>query len=133
MVGLGPKLPLNRNSEHGTYQLTISYAEQIKQNFKNLLLTSPGERIMNPDFGVGLRRFLFEPKEAAIPKIRQRIFEQTKQYLPFIKINLLSFDPGQSEVSALDSQILSIEIEYSVSNLNLNSSIVLSSDGINKV
>ena len=34
--------------------------EQVKSNLINLLLTSPGERLMNPTFGVGIRDLLFE-------------------------------------------------------------------------
>ena len=34
-------------------------SENIKQNFKNLILTVPGERVMLPDFGVGLKQYLF--------------------------------------------------------------------------
>lgn len=133
MIGLGPKLPLMRDSEHGLYTLTTTYPEQIKQNFKNLLLTSPGERVMNPDFGVGLRHFLFEQKKDAIPKIRQRIQNQTRKYLPFIEISTISFDRDIDESLAEDSQILSLSIEYSIPGLNLNSVLVLASDGVNKL
>ena len=84
MDGIGPQLPLNITPAAGTYALITSYAEQVKQNFKNLLLTSPGERVMNPDFGVGLRTFLFVQKSQAIPAIRQRITGQVNKYMPFI-------------------------------------------------
>ena len=72
MNGIGPELPLNKDHRFGTYSLVTSYKNEVKQNFKNLLLTSPGERIMNPDFGVGLRHFLFEPRQNSIQKITQR-------------------------------------------------------------
>ena len=55
MNGIGPKLPLQRDDKFGNYGLISSYNEEVKQNFKNLLLTCPGERMMIPDFGVGLR------------------------------------------------------------------------------
>ena len=36
---------------------------------KNLVLTSPGERIMLPDFGAGLRRLLFDQQgKQIVPK-----------------------------------------------------------------
>tara|TARA_Y100001938_G_scaffold149625_1_gene237078 strand:+ start:13877 stop:14278 length:402 start_codon:yes stop_codon:yes gene_type:complete len=133
MIGIGPKLPLRRDSEHGFYGLTTTFPEQINQNFKNLLLTSPGERVMNPDFGIGLRNFLFEKKSDAIPKIRQRIINQTKKYLPFIEVNKISFDQDLSEDFAKDSQILNLSIDYSIPGLNLNTSLVLSTDGTNKI
>jgi hypothetical protein len=133
LLGFGPKLPLSRDAEHGIYTLTTSYSEQIQQNFKNLLLTAPGERIMNPDFGVGLRHFLFEQKTTAIPSIRQRIKEQVRKYLPFIEITSITFDRDQEESFSRDSLMLSLSVAYTVPSINLNSSIILSSDGINKL
>tara|TARA_R110002020_G_scaffold2354_3_gene10946 strand:- start:730 stop:1218 length:489 start_codon:yes stop_codon:yes gene_type:complete len=33
----------------------------IKNSIKNILLTSPGQKILNPEFGLDLRRYIFEP------------------------------------------------------------------------
>ena len=60
MAGLTPKLPLTLGGDNGNYKLIKTYKNLIKQNFKNLILTAPGERIMDPNFGVGIRNFLFE-------------------------------------------------------------------------
>lgn len=37
----------------------------IRESMAVILKTEPGERVMLPDFGAGLGRFLFEPNEAA--------------------------------------------------------------------
>ena len=76
MAGLSPKIPLQRSEVDGFYALNKTHVELVKQNFKNLLLTSPGERIMEPNFGVGLRTFLFEQdaqilQDQIVSKIRQ--------------------------------------------------------------
>jgi len=132
MNGIGPELPLHRDNYFGNYVLITSYKDEIKQNFKNLLLTSPGERMMNPDFGIGLRHFLFEPREHSIPKIRQRVASQVEKYLPFIKITKLQFDSGQQSTDMLnESKVISIYIEYEVPNLNISSTLVLQSEEIN--
>tara|TARA_Y100000034_G_C6871545_1_gene397984 strand:+ start:85 stop:483 length:399 start_codon:yes stop_codon:yes gene_type:complete len=132
MNGIGPELPLNRDSHFGNYVLITSYRDEVKQNFKNLLLTAPGERMMNPDFGVGLRHFLFEPRAHSIPKIRQRIEAQVRKYLPFIRINKVQFDPGAPLSSMKDeSKVISILIEYDVPNLNISSTLIFQSEEIN--
>ena len=59
MASLAPKLPLTLDSGDGYTSIKI-LKTMIKQNFKMLILTNPGERVMNPDFGVGIRQFLFE-------------------------------------------------------------------------
>ncbi len=54
---IGVAFPLNdKNMTSGT-QTT---REQLKANFLNLLLTIPGERINNPDYGIGLKGQLFD-------------------------------------------------------------------------
>ena len=130
MNGIGPELPLSRNQSQGAYSLITSYHEEIKQNFKNLLLTAPGERVMDASFGVGLRHFLFEPRTHAIPKIRQRIDMQVRKYLPFIRIVNMRFDPGSGEFLE-DSHVISIAIQYEVPSINLAATITLQGDDIN--
>ena len=48
------------SKKDGPFKLNKTLGEVVRQNFKNLVLTSPGERIMLPDFGAGLRRLLFD-------------------------------------------------------------------------
>ena len=35
--------------------------DSIKNSIKNIFLTTPGQKILSPTFGINLRRFLFEP------------------------------------------------------------------------
>ena len=39
---------------------TLTAKQQAKSNLLNCLLTFPGERLMLPEFGVGLKKLLFE-------------------------------------------------------------------------
>ncbi len=126
MQGLGPLLPLTRDSRHGVYSLITSYEEEIKQNFKNLVLTSPGERVMNVDFGVGIRNYLFEQRTDAETAISERLNDQIKKYMPFIVLEDIVFDfSDELGISLEERQILSVKITFSVPDLNLNSSIVI--------
>ena len=132
MNGIGPELPLHRDIKHGAFALITSYKKEVQQNFKNLLLTSPGERMMNPDFGVGLRRFLFEPRNTSMPQIRQRIEHQTSKYMPYVRIKQIIFNSGNEE-SALreETHTLSIKIIYDVPSMGINTSIILEREDIN--
>jgi len=89
--GFSPVLPLQKSEEDGFYALTKSLKENIKQNFKNLVLTSPGERIMLPAFGVGIRDFLFslnaDTYDDLHTEINLRMDAQVKKYLPFITVD----------------------------------------------
>ena len=132
MKGIEPQLPFDINETDGTYALVKTYKDEIKQNFKNLLLTSPGEKMMNPDFGVGLRGFLFDPSIQVVPALKTRIKSQTQKYLPFIQIFKININTTDAfGVKDPDSQILSIEINYGVPSLNLSTNIVFNTDSIN--
>jgi len=82
---------VQRDSEDG-YALTKTYPEMVLQNLKNLLLTVPGERMMDPLFGIGLKTFLFElHAEAAYSNIHSKTIQQVGVYMPFIEINDMHF------------------------------------------
>ena len=52
--GLSVALPLSVSDVFGPYDLNTTFQDLAQQNLKMLILTIPGERIMYPDFGVGL-------------------------------------------------------------------------------
>jgi phage baseplate assembly protein W len=75
-----------------SYNRTI--AELIRQNIKMILLTEPGERIMEPNFGVGFKKFLFEQmNQETSGRIEGRINEQFREYLPGVIINNINLTP----------------------------------------
>ena len=118
MSGISPKLPLETTEVDGHYGLNKTIKEATKQNLKNLILTSPGERVMDTFFGVGLREMLFELDD--IPtreEIAERIIEQVDFYLPHIEIiDILFNDPNLGYTLGPNS--LSIRLEYRIIPLN---------------
>ncbi len=60
-TGYSVKLPLQISPSDGPYTLNKNLASVVKQNVKMVIFTSPGERIMDSNFGVGIRNYLFEP------------------------------------------------------------------------
>jgi phage baseplate assembly protein W len=108
--GFSPVIPLQQNDEDGFYVLTKSMKQNIKQNIKNLFLTSPGERVMIVNFGVGVRNFLFENNSFELQsKIQSRIIEQIRLFMPFVKMDRIEFLESESE-----KLLLGIRFFYSV-------------------
>jgi len=109
MASIGVALPITKDSADG-FTMLKSFRKTIKQNFKMLILTSPGERVMEPEFGVGIRRFLFENYDDSLPyKMESRIREQVKMFMPVISISQVNFDFEQS-----GQNVLGLTIVYSI-------------------
>ena len=57
-----------------------------------LVLTAPGERMMDPNFGVGLRNFAFEMNaQNTYSNISTAIRSQVQRYLQYITIDEIRF------------------------------------------
>ena len=126
--GISPGLPLVVTPADGTYGLLKVTPDAIIQDFKNLVLTSPGERIMDPEFGVGIRQFLFEPQNSFVyDEIQGRLEEQVDRYLPVIKILGVSFNVSNDVIASdmIDNGILYIKIVFEIVTLNITSSLIL--------
>ena len=119
--GIGPKLPVVVSKSEGCIGPNITLSENTKQNLKNLLLTSPGERVMIPDFGVGIRNFLFENESnEVIARLQNRIANQIDTYMPMITL----VDLGVY----IEEHVLNIKLIYGISGLLSNDVLDLSLD-----
>ena len=109
MKGYSPKLPLMLDPIDG-YRLNRTLMEVVKQNIKMLVLTSPGERVMRPDFGVGIYNYLFELNtQATRASIDSKVRDQVSLYMPFVKIRSIEFSP--EEGADIDKNVLSLVIK----------------------
>ena len=68
--GQGLALPLQA-SDTGALPLADG-PEKVRQSIAIILDTEPGERLMRPQFGCGLRRYLMQPNTAATRAAMQR-------------------------------------------------------------
>ena len=123
MAGLSPKLPLSLDGQDTGYFLIKDFKDLVQQNLKMLILTNPGERIMDPDFGVGLRTFLFEQNTpGTYSQIESKIRSQVGIYLSYLKIINIRFDQ-QSGLGNPSGNLLNIKIRYFVEPLQVEGDI----------
>jgi hypothetical protein len=112
MASFGVALPLALDSNDGFVMLK-SVKKLIKQNLKMLLLTNPGERVMEPDFGVGVKQFLFQNFGSGTEgQIDSKIREQVNIYLPIVNILNISFG-----LINPDNNHLGFSIVYSIPDI----------------
>ena len=119
--GISVKLPLTLDVNDGAYTMNKTVVESVKQNLKNLLLTAPGERIMDPEFGAGLRNLFFEMNDGLTADVvRSKIYEQVSVYLPFItilEINIISAE-NAGVLSDISPNTMSVKIVYHIQQIS---------------
>lgn len=114
MSKLTPKLPLLKDRTQPGFEHIVEILDLIKQNMKMIVLTNPGERVMMPDFGVGIRGLLFEnvSDTDTMQFYKGRIDTQVSAYLPFVGILSVEFNEDE-----IDSNKLSVRIVYEIPSL----------------
>jgi hypothetical protein len=98
----------------------VSADDDIHESLQILLSTSPGERIMNPAFGCGLRTRVFGTVSASmITEVKDMVERAILFYEPRITLNGI-------EVVQRDALggILDIDIQYTVRSTNTRSNLV---------
>jgi phage baseplate assembly protein W len=116
MPNYAPKLPLDYNQAYGPYTSNTQINDVIKQNLKMLVLTNPGERIMIPNFGVGISKYIFENKTpSTYASIEGNIRSQVSIYMPFVNIQkVLLSDLISNLANDYYENALQISIYYTV-------------------
>jgi len=88
----------------------VNEVEAVEQAIRTILLTEPGERIRRPDFGVGLRRWLFAGNTLEQRTQIARAIEQAlERHEP--RIRLLEVDVGSDPLQPF---VLTIAIQYEI-------------------
>ena len=114
LEGISVGLPLTYSNQDGPYKLNKTILEAIKQNFKNLILTSPGERVMIPEFGVGIYAFLFENiNDETFNRVAEKIAEQTSIYLPVINLESVDFVTSDEDLTIGGNEV-GVVIKYNI-------------------
>jgi hypothetical protein len=114
MSSLSVALPLQYSQIDG-FQMNKDIKSLFRQNLKMLVLTDPGERVMEPDFGVGIRQYLFQNfTQSTYSEIDTRIREQVKKYIPAIRIGGIKFSSADP-----DSSRLQFAISFSIPNIGV--------------
>jgi phage baseplate assembly protein W len=103
-IAIGVSLPFNGP---GVFNSTYSTKEQTKSNLVNLLLTGIGERVMNPNFGTELRKFLFEGiTDNNIELLKASLLNSIAIYVPGITVISIEVAPN------IDYNLIDLSINY---------------------
>ena len=102
---VGITFPLDHSPE-GFFFKSKTVLEQAKANLQNLLLTTPGERINQPELGSDLKSIIFEQGEDIPNRIEEAIRSATDSFLSYINIINVFTIQEQNQVN--------VQVEFSV-------------------
>jgi phage baseplate assembly protein W len=101
-IAIGVSLPFDK-----PFTSTYTTKEQIKSNLINLLLTNTGERVMNPNFGTNLKKFLFEGiTNSNLDDLKNNILNSISLYIPQITTTNITLVPNT------DYNLVALTIDY---------------------
>ncbi len=117
----GFHFPPALEGEIGRFRPESDYPAYVSQLIRQVLLTSPGERVNRPDFGAGLRRALFAPSSPETATLLQAtVFQALSTWLgDIINVDAVEtrFDQGRLDVKVVytikargDQQIINLEV-----------------------
>lgn len=91
-----------------------AYEDDVREAIRIILGTNPGERLMRPDFGAGLDRFVFEPvNPTTIARLQRQVREALIRSEPRIDVEDVAVSPqGAPPV------VLLVELVYRVRATN---------------
>jgi hypothetical protein len=90
----------------GTLAEENDFSRHVDQMIRQVLFTSPGERINRPDFGCGLRRMVFAPNSAVSANLTQvMIYEALEKWLG----DLISLEDVKAQAI---EEVLEVRIVY---------------------
>lgn len=105
-LGKGWRFPARPDPRTGTVSY-VTGPEVVRQSIRLILETEPGERIMRPSFGCGLRRYLMKPNNTATRALMQHDVERALlNWEPRIQVREVRVDPGD------DPALVLIQIAY---------------------
>lgn len=122
MEGFSPVLPLKLDTTDGPYAMNKTALESLKQDLKMLFLTSPGERMMDPNYGIGLKKFLFSQNTPVLANdIVNRTQDQIKKYMNFVIVEDINVSSPQE-----NENMFFVNVVFSVPYLNIKDQLNLS-------
>lgn len=83
-LGAGMRLPIGVNEVTGQFHMSCG-EDNIEESIKVILMTGKGERVMRPDFGSNLNRFVFESIDYGnLVQIENEVKDALRQWEPRI-------------------------------------------------
>ena len=98
----------------------VKEEKDIQQSLMILLGTTPGERVMHPDFGCGINKLVFEPvSNSLLTKIKDLVEHAILLFESRVKLNdvIVEYNP---EIQG----VIYISLDYTIRTINTRQNMV---------
>ena len=115
-VFIGIDLPFRKSDGiEGWFASTTTTITAVKNNIKNLLNTHKGERYMQPNIGLNLRKFQFEQFTDELRlQIENDILDTFEFWLPFIQVRDLKVQMSDATAGSVNNNKLIISVVFNI-------------------
>ena len=115
-VFIGIDLPFRKSDGiEGWFASTTTTIKAVKNNIRNLLNTHKGERFMQPNIGLNLRKFQFEQFTDELRlQIENDILDTFEFWLPFIQVRDLKVQMSDATAGSVNNNKLIISVVFNI-------------------
>jgi phage baseplate assembly protein W len=118
-LGTGWAFPPRFHPQQGAAAM-VSREDDVRESLRILLFTNPGERVMQPGYGCGLRRMVFRQMDHnALTEVREII----EQAVLFHEVRV-TLDQVELDTSGLMDGVLRIGLWYTIRTTNTRHNVV---------
>ena len=123
-MSIGLVLPIEKGNR-GMFNMSDDILTQIKSNFINLILTIPGERMNNPEFGCRIHGVIFDPNGDELnERAELAIQEAVERWMPFLQIQEFQVSTDDTDI---DRNTVKLYVKYTLSDSpNLSDEVLIS-------
>src|SRR5580658_5795779 len=116
----GIAYPLTKHHQGFLHNSDIDI-DQIKSSLATIILTEPGERVMNPVFGTPLASvYLNQPQEIVQKNFKQKVAASIKRWEKRIQVNDVKINLQTIKDDTLGSELMIMVSVYFIDPVKLN-------------
>ena len=115
-VFIGIDLPFRKSDGiEGWFASTTTTITAVKNNIRNLLSTHNGERYLQPNIGLNLRKFQFEQFTDELRlQIENDILDTFEFWLPFVQVRDLKVQMSDATAGSVNNNKLIISVVFNI-------------------
>jgi hypothetical protein len=115
-LGRGWKFPVAVDAA-GRIALS-EYEDDVREAIRIILMTSKGERVMQPDFGAGLYDYVFASMNSTnLGRIQRAVEDALVKWEPRVQVTAVKVEPDQGELGKL---LINIDYRVRATNTRFN-------------